>query len=335
MKGRNGRSKVGLVLSGGGARGFAHIGAIRALQSLAIPIDLVVGTSMGAIIGGAFASGIDLDKLERILANLDLYDLLDLPRSSFQELETVLRRFIAEHFSPRGDWRSPSSPYHQRVRRLCEFFNLFTRDKTVEELEIPFAAVATDIDTGERVVLRHGRICKAITVSAIIPDVFYPVEHEGRYLVDGGVVDNLPIDVAIELGAEAVIAIDLGSAELLRELRGSIDIFSQLARIVVRELSRAKLELAQERLGPGRLLVLQPPLEEIRWLDFAKIATIARIGEEEVRRHIKEIRALVEEVGTESGPSNHLERSGLSCPIRSSSDPGTASRGSRSSGIPP
>jgi len=293
------RPRIGLVLSGGGARGYAHLGAIRALRRYGIPIDLVVGTSMGAIIGAAYASGIDLDKLEKVLANLDLNSLLELPRGPFQEAETIFTRLLKEHLLHKRDWRSPDSPYQEHVHKLCQFFRLFTKDQTFAELKIPFAAVATDIDAGERVVIRRGRVCKAITVSAIVPHILYPTEHEGHYLVDGGVVDNLPVDVAVELGAEAVIAIDINSTELLRELRGSIDILSQLGRIVVMELERVKLELARERLGPGRILVLRPPLQGIQWFDFAKIHEIARIGEEEVRKHIREIGALAERTALE------------------------------------
>jgi len=284
-----------LVLSGGGARGYAHIGAIRALRRYGLPIDLVVGTSMGAIVGAAFAAGHDLKRLEQVLAALNINRLLGLPHGPFQEAEAVFTRFIEEHLLRERDWRSPDSPYQEHVHKLCEFFRLFTKGQTFEKLKIPFAAVATDIDSGERVVIRRGRVCKAITVSAIVPHIFYPVEHEGRYLVDGGVVDNLPVDVAVELGADAVIAIDISSTELLGRLRGSIDILSQLGRIVVMELERVKLELARERLGPGRILVLRPPLRGIQWFDFAKIRQIARIGEEEIRKHLKEIRALVEQ----------------------------------------
>ncbi len=177
--------KVGLVLSSGGARGAAHIGVLKVLEEHRIPIGLVVGSSIGAIIGGAYAAGVPASRIEEAWRKLDL-------RRVAQSLRPTL---------PLHGWSSG-----QGLRRFLEEL---VGDRHIEELPIPFAAVATDLETGERVVLKEGPLVEAIRASSSIPGLFVPVEHGGRFLADGGLVSPLPVDVARELGAEIVIAVDV------------------------------------------------------------------------------------------------------------------------------
>ncbi|MCR4404612.1 MAG: patatin-like phospholipase family protein [Candidatus Acetothermia bacterium] len=180
------RPVVGLALSSGGPRGAAHAGVLRVLEEHGIPIDIIVGTSMGAMVGGAYAAGVPIARVEE------------------EWLKTDLLR-VAKSFLPTFPLRGWSSGSN-----ILKMLQALLGDVRIEALPIKFAAVATDIDTGNEVVLQEGPLVEAIRASSSIPGLFVPVEHEGRLLVDGGLVNPLPVDVARRLGAEIVIAVDLG-----------------------------------------------------------------------------------------------------------------------------
>lgn len=281
------RPKVGIALGGGGARGYAHIGVLRVLQEEGVPLDLVVGTSMGAIIGGAYAAGIDLAKLEKVLSSLDLNRLLGIPYSTFQEVGTVAGRIASELFTG-TDWREREQ---EGTRALCQFFSLFSRGLKFEDLKVKFAVVAADIDSGEEVVLREGPLDRAIAASATVPGIHYPIRVGDRFLVDGGIINRVPADVALRLGAEIVIAVDV-SAPLAAEVTSSIDVLTQVEAITARELTRVKLERVRERLGE-RLVVLRPKLDGISMLSLDRVSAAARKGEREIRKYLAQIKALL------------------------------------------
>jgi len=181
------RPKIGLVLGSGGARGAAHIGVLRVLEELEIPIDLVVGASMGAIIGGAYAAGVDLAEREDERNKTDLIKM-------------------AKHLLP-----SHSFKYWTAGEGTMELFERYVGDVHIESLKIPYAAMATDIHTGKPFVIRKGRLADAMRASSSIPIIFAPVEKDEHCLVDGGLVNPLPVDVAKEMGAERIIAVDVNS----------------------------------------------------------------------------------------------------------------------------
>lgn len=281
--------RVGLALGGGGARGFAHIGVIRVLQSHGIPIDLVTGTSIGAVIGGAFAYGLDLNRLEQLLETMDLNRLLELPRSDFEEVKALARRLLSEQLFRRG--KHDEIPPDRRMERLCQFMTTFLGDAQFQDLRLPFAAIAADIETGERVAIREGRICRAIEASSAIPGIYGPVLHRGRKLIDGGVVDPVPIDVAFELGADVVIAVDV-SPSLSRPVRGALKTFFQAEAILLRELARTKYALAQARWG-DRLVLLRPDVAAMHWFEFERIPELVARGEREALKHGEEIQKML------------------------------------------
>ncbi len=280
--------KVGLALGGGGARGYAHLGVIRTLQKHQIPIDIVVGTSMGAVMGGAFACGVDLDKLERLLKNLDLNKLLGIPDNTLKGVEGLVGRTASEYLFKRADWRNVE-PAH--TKKLFEFFYVFAGDKEFQDLKIPFAAVAADIDTGEEVVLKEGKVYQAVAASVAIPGIHYPVKLGGRFLVDGGVINKIPIDVTVELGADIVIAVDV-STPLLSRVETSIDTLMQASAIAFHALTQLKLAQAKQVLG-NRLLVLRPAIETVRMLHLNKLDLPIKAGELEAERHIEQIKTLI------------------------------------------
>lgn len=175
--------RVGLVLGGGAVRGAAHLGALTVLESAGFRPDVVAGTSVGAIIGAGIAAGVSAESMWEVFRTLDW-------------------RQVA-----RPSWRSKLSVF--QYGPLSDLISRVIPVSAIEELPVPFAAVSCDLLTGSRVVLRSGDLKLALTASASIPVIFEPIPHEGALLVDGGVIDNLPVDVARDLGAEYVVAIDV------------------------------------------------------------------------------------------------------------------------------
>ncbi len=281
------RPRLGLALGGGGARGYAHLGVLRALDRAGIPVDAVAGTSMGAVIGGAYAGGVDLTKLEEVLKRLDLNKLLGFPHSS---VWGVLGNTAAELFT-KLDWRRADP---ESTQALVEFFELFTRGQEFADLKIPFAVVTADIDTGEEVVLTEGSLGRAMAAGVAIPGIHYPVEIDGRFLVDGGLVNRVPADVAFSLlGADRVIAVDVSAELYTEEPTSSFEVLLQAESILLRELTRLQLALAKERYG-DRLLILRPAVQHIKALSLEEVEGPARAGEIETERLLPEIRSWLE-----------------------------------------
>jgi len=275
--------RVGLALGGGGARGYAHLGVIRTLERHKIPIDVIAGTSMGAVIGGAYACGVDLIKLEQIIKGLDLNKMLHLPKSP---LWGLVGNTASELFKGR-DWRRRDL---KSTRAFIEFFDVLSRRQTFSQLKVRFAVTAVDVDTGEGVVLTEGSVSRAVAAGVAIPGIHYPVRWDGRYLVDGGLINKVPADVAFSLGADVVIAVDV-SAPLKSGVITSMEVLMQAESIMMRELTRLRLELVRRSHG-DRLLILHPPVM-VETLSLSEVDLPIRAGEEEVERRLAEIKALL------------------------------------------
>ncbi|MBC7360937.1 MAG: patatin-like phospholipase family protein [Candidatus Aminicenantes bacterium] len=179
------RPKIGLALGAGGARGLAHIGVLKAFEKYQIPVDIVTGTSMGALIGGAFASGIDARAMEEIALKAD-------------------RKLVAKLFFP-----TISSSGLVDGEKIRNFLEKNIGNKNIESFERKYACVATDILTGEEIVIDRGSVVEAIRASISIPTIFTPVVLENRILVDGGIVNPVPVDLARRMGADIVIAVNV------------------------------------------------------------------------------------------------------------------------------
>ena len=179
------RPKIGLALGGGGPRGLAHIGVLKVIEENGIPIDCVAGASMGALIGAVYAAGVETERLEEIALNMDL------KQTALMLAPTIARSGLIEG------------------GRVREFIKSFVGDANIEELKIPFAAVATDINTGEEMVIDRGSVAEAVRASISVPGIFTPVRLGERFLVDGGLVNPVPISVVREMGAEAVMAVNV------------------------------------------------------------------------------------------------------------------------------
>ncbi|MEM7082513.1 MAG: patatin-like phospholipase family protein [Pseudomonadota bacterium] len=289
------RPSVGLVLSGGGARGAAHVGAIKVLEELRIPVDCIAGTSMGAIVGGLYASGLSAAELEDILYGLDWVDALqDSPsrrNRSFRRKQDDVNFLINFDVGFRnGKLRLPKGLVHgQKLNALLRGFVAPVEGiSEFDALPIPFRSVATDVETGEMVVLDRGDLVSAIKASMSAPGVFAPVDIEDRLLIDGGVANNLPVDVAREMGADVLIVVDIGFPLLEREqLDSALALTNQMLTILIRR--KAEQQLAS--LNATDIAIL-PDLGDIGSTDFHRSAEAVPLGEQAARDEYRALTAL-------------------------------------------
>jgi NTE family protein len=275
------RPKVALVLSGGGARGFAHVGVLKALEAARVPVDMVVGTSMGAIIGGLYASGMSPDSLERELVAIEWGGLFEgrAPRQTLsqrsKEDDLQMSPVLMLGFRD-GEFRLPGGAVSTRsLEWLLRRYTLHTRHlPNFDALPTPYRAVATDMETGETVVLTEGDLAGALRASMSVPGVFAPLELNGRILGDGGLVDNLPVSVARSMGADAVIAVNIGTPLAARETLGNVvGVSTQMINI----LTEQNVQRSIATLSPNDLL-LTPPLGKFTSASFGNAEEIAQLG---------------------------------------------------------
>jgi NTE family protein len=289
------RPRVGVALGGGGARGGAHIGVLRVLEELRVPVDYIAGTSMGAIIGGAYASGMSLDEIEELLVNLDWDDLF---RSAPPRRDLTFRRkqdtrsFLMDlEIGFDGDsFRLPTSLIGGHgLNLLLKSVTLPVAEvRDFDDLPIPYRAMATDVVSGELVVLGHGELSRAILASMAIPGAFEPIEIDGRLLVDGGMVRNVPVDVVRDMGADIVIAVDVGTPLAEREeLRDALGVAGQMTTLLVQGNS----ERSRGELGASDVLI-RPDLGDISSASFGDVGRTVPIGEEAARASEDALRVL-------------------------------------------
>ncbi len=249
------RPKIGLALSGGGARGAAHIGVLKELERQRIPVDYIAGTSIGSILGGMYAAGMTTDDMERVLTSTDWDDIFkDQPPRTDSSLR---RKFDDQVFQINkelgirdGKIKLPSGFIQgQKLQLLLDTLFLPVADVgDFDQLSIPFRAVATDITTSEAAVLGTGSIATAIRASMSVPAIFATVKYQDRILVDGGISNNLPIDVVRDMGADIVIAVDIGTPLLEKDqLESALGVASQLTNILVRRTTNAQIATLGEQ----------------------------------------------------------------------------------------
>ena len=276
------KPKVGLVLSGGAARGLAHVGVLKALEEQGIHIDAIAGTSMGAVIGGLYASGYKIDELEKLALGIDWQEALsdapareDVPfRRKQDDRDFLVKQKLS--FRDDGSLGLPLGVIQgQNLALLLESLLAHSSDiRDFDKLPIPFRAVATDIVNGEKVVFRKGHLPQVIRASMSIPAVFAPVEINGQLLVDGGMVDNIPVDVAREMGVDMVIVVDIGTPLRGRkQLNTVFDILNQSITLMTR--SNSEVQLAS--LKPDDILI-QPALASYGATDFGRSLDIINAG---------------------------------------------------------
>lgn len=272
---------VGLVLAGGGARGIAHAGVITALEEMHIPIDAISGTSMGALVGGLYASGMSAQQLREVIFTMDWETAFEdtVPRG-----QLPMRRKNDDYDYPSqiqlsykdGGVSLPLGIVEgQQVRLIIkELMKDTAHIKNFDELPIPFRAVATDIETGDAYVFSEGDVVTAMRASMSLPGLLTPVEHDGRLLVDGGLANNIPVDVARKMGADRLIVIDIGTPLMNRdEINSLLSVADQVLGFLTRKNSLYQLETLVEKDQ-----LIRPELDATGMLDFEQYEAIYKIG---------------------------------------------------------
>lgn len=281
------RPRVALVLSGGGARGFAHIGVLRVLREMHVPIDMVVGTSMGSVVGGAYAAGASVAELDAMARHTD-WDRVVADRPAREDLE--FRRREEDLLLPSriefgvhrdGVSLPPSAAGNAALEAaLNRMLPAGTRDKPVSQLALPFRSVASDLVSGELVDLVDTPLFLTMRASLAVPGVFAPVRVHQRLVVDGGLVRNLPIDLAHKMGADVVIAVNVGtplSSE--HELGSALGVANQMINI----LTEQNVQRSLKELRPQDILIA-PALDGVTFMDFRQVDGAIKAGEEATRK---------------------------------------------------
>jgi NTE family protein len=276
------RASIGLVLSGGGARGGAHIGVLKALEELRVPIDHIAGTSVGAVVGGFYVSGMSVEGLEELVESLEWEaaflnvtprQLKSFRRKRDDDLFLVDQRPGLND----GEFELPIGFMQGQVIDMILSRETLAASQVedFDRLAIPFRAVAGDLVTGEPVILSAGSLARALRASMSIPAVLAPIEIDGRLLVDGGIAMNLPVEVARSMGADTIIAVDISSPLLGREtLRSVLDVTNQLTNLLTRQGVQAQRDMLR-----GKDVLLTPVFgDDLSTISFARMNETVQTG---------------------------------------------------------
>lgn len=281
--------KTALVLSGGSARALAHLGVLQELEKHDLQVDLIVGTSMGAIIGALYAYygniGAVLDRMRQLVgSDLFLRAVSAANKDEFRlASDSFINRFVWLFKSGIYCTQSVIQPTMVSEEDYLKIMSDLIPEYPMESLTLPFATVAMDLASGEEVVLTRGSLLKAVSASSAIPGILPPVRHEGRTLVDGGWVDNVPVAPAISLGAHCVIAVD--AALDLNDL-GSLPTSALETLLRAHEISRIFLNNHRKSAAD---IILVPKVGKMHWANFAALEPCMEAGRKAVEAHLLHI----------------------------------------------
>lgn len=243
--------KIGLALGSGAARGIAHIGVIQVLEEKRIPVHMVAGSSIGALVGALYCCGLDAKMMGKIVIHLNEKDYFDftIPRKGFI-----------------------------RGNRIDVLVQTLTRNKSFEDLDIPLAVVACDLNESKKVVFNSGKLYKAVRASISIPGIFEPVEMDGQTLVDGGVIDRVPINILREMGADIVIGVDVGFRGSHQKANGILEIILQSLEVMEWEMIQHKIVNADILISPEIQTINPASLSQAEeCINFGRAAALAAI----------------------------------------------------------
>ncbi len=291
------RPKVGLALSGGGARGLAHIGILKVLEEMGVPVDMIAGTSMGAIVGGLYASGYTTGQIEDLVGHLDWREAFSSQpdrRLLRFDLKDESQRYLFEVGVGEGTINLPAGLLsgYKLTTLLTRVCLPVARITDFNRLPIPFRAVATDITNGETVILDQGSLAMAMRASMSLPSIFPPFEINGRLLVDGGITQNLPVDTVKAMGADVVIAVNVSTPLKPRnKINDFIDVMDQT-------ISLSMIRNTEEQASRADLLIT-PDLERFSNTEFSKFEELVLIGVAAARAQAPAVLALARDKGVE------------------------------------
>jgi len=251
--------KIILALGGGGARGFAHIGVLQVFEEASLKISGIVGTSMGALVGSTYAAETDLYYLARLVDALGWESLIDFRLPTLGLIDGV------------------------KVQTLID---LLTKGKKIEELRLPFWAVATDLHTGEEIVFKEGLLAPAVRASISVPGIFHPVEYNERILVDGAVVAGVPVSIARQMEGDLVIAVNVGFDHTQHRINNVFDVLSKVQDIMGNRLDRFQMELAD--------LTIVPQLGNIGTMHFHRAKECIDIGRKAAEAALPQIKTWIQ-----------------------------------------
>ncbi|MBA4602415.1 patatin-like phospholipase family protein [Thermoactinomyces mirandus] len=254
-----GKPRIGLALSSGGARGFAHLGVLKVFKEEGIPVDCIAGSSMGSIIAVLYANDLDLEMCEQVACSLK--------RKHWLDFTVPKKGFVVG-------------------KKVEELIRLFAHNKNLEELNIPTAIVATDLVKGEPVVFTEGPAEQAVRASISIPGIFEPVEMGDKVLVDGGVIDRLPVSTVRKLGADLVIGVDVIPRNPMSKIENIFDVITQTLTIMEKEITSQILTMAD--------FLIHPDVGDIQVSSFSRAEECIRRGEEEARAHMGKLKELIQ-----------------------------------------
>lgn len=289
------RPKIGLVLSGGGARGFAHIGVLKVLEENNVPIDFIVGTSMGSIIGGLYAIGLTPEEIEQGVQSIAWDKVFN--DFAYRNYQTFRRKkddfdFFNIHrvgINKNGLQLSPGLIEGQQIElALDRLSHSGFHIDNYDQLRIPFRAVATDIETGKPFIIKSGNIARAMRASMSIPGALPPITIDNTLLVDGGIANNIPINIARDMGADIIIAVDVSAPLADKEnIKSSVEVTAQLVTIMTRRIADVQLKTLKQQ-----DILIVPGSKEISSSQFEKYPELIKAGKGAAEKKLSDIRKL-------------------------------------------
>jgi len=282
--------KVGLVLSGGGAKGFAHVAVLKVLEEVGVRVDYIGGTSMGAIIGALYASGYNANQLDSIIKTIDFDEILtdNLPRKSkpFYEKESGEKYALTFPIKKAKVGIPIALSEGQNIINLITKLTQHVNNiNDFNELPIPFLCIATNLETGNQEILNKGFLPEAVRASGSFPTLLSPVEIEGKLLSDGGIVNNFPVDEVIAMGADVVIGVDIQSGLRKKdELDSAVKVLNQIVGFQIYKSLVAKHNKVD--------VLIKPNMADFNVVSFDKITEIMKLGEDASRKKIDELKSI-------------------------------------------
>jgi len=285
------KKRIGLALGGGGARGLAHIGVLRVLEKEEIPIHLIAGTSIGALVGGAYASGINADQLQKKAE--EYVNSAEFRSSAMKAFEAThakgevglaqrIQTYLRNHFYLIQAMFKPGILSNEDFRATIEYF---IPDIQVEETRIPFRAAATDLVSGEQITFSKGSLRQAVMASCAVPGAIAPLKEGERLLSDGGIICSVPGSVARQGGADIVIAVVVDRGIGSEELRNEVDVYLRVNEIMGERLKQCELAEAD--------VVIRPEVGDLHWSSFSEAMNLIDEGEKAAREKLDDIRRLM------------------------------------------
>jgi len=293
------KKRVGLALGGGGARGLAHIGVLKVLEKEGVPVDLIAGTSIGALVGGAYAAGSSSDELQK---KAEAYLNSDEFRSStiraFEaahakgeiSLAQRVESYLRNHFYLIQAMFKPGILSNEEFQVTIDYF---IPDIQIEETRIPFRAVATDLVSGEEITFSDGSLRQAVLASCAVPGAITPLKEGARLLSDGGIICRVPGSVARQEGADIVIAVVVDRGIGSEELRNVVDVYLRVSEIMGERLKQYELANAN--------VVILPEVGDLHWSSFSQAMNLIDEGEKAAREKLDEIRRRIPGLKRRSG----------------------------------